>query len=190
MIIALSGKLGSGKTYISEQIIKKTNFTKFAFGDILKEHASKLANTDISNFYTQEGKNKIIDNFHNVTHGELLQLMGDPDNIKNTFLIDYMKDYNIHKLMWNDMNEVILKGIQNDNIIIDDLRFKHEANTLKSYKATIIRITFDETKNKTRLNSNRNLNHISETDLDDYNFDYYIKNDYNDSCINEILKLI
>ncbi len=56
-----------------------------------------------------------------------------------------------------------------DNIIVTDVRFKEEFNSLKELGFVMIRI---------KRNNNEEDNHISETDLDDYEkkFDFIIEN--------------
>jgi dephospho-CoA kinase len=60
------------------------------------------------------------------------------------------------------------------------LRFKNETNYLKKMGFQLWRINATEENRKNRIETERDFNHISETDLDDYKeFDIIIEN--NDS---------
>lgn len=69
----------------------------------------------------------------------------------------------------------LLSDNKDNNIIITDLRFKHEYNMLKEKGAIIIKIT------REAIYSKNNLYHISEVDLDDLedgDFDFVLENNY------------
>jgi hypothetical protein len=99
-----------------------------------------------------------------MTYGEMLQKIGT----------DYMQQFD--KLVWV---KALFSEYEKDSKeiwVIPDLRFKHEADFLKEKGAILIRVNGDPIGE--RKNSKRNLNHISETDLDDYKyFDFIIEND-------------
>ena len=59
-----------------------------------------------------------------------------------------------------------------------DLRFKNEFNKVKEFNGITIRINRDNCVK---------MNHISETDLDDMEFDYEIDNN---SSINDLIKQV
>jgi len=163
-VIAISGKLGSGKTTLAE-LIKKYNssFIEKSFAFKLKQIVSIITSCDINQTLTQEGKNTFIPTF-NMTIGEMLQKIGT----------NVMRDY-FDKDIW--IKSLLLELEQNDgNYIISDCRFKNEAQAVKDIGGIVIRI--NRTNNDTALNSKRDLNHPSEIDLDDYTgFDFIIEND-------------
>ena len=64
--------------------------------------------------------------------------------------------------------------IEYPNWIITDVRFVNEADAVKSRGGINIRI---DRPNLLNNQNNINLEHISETSLDDYKFNYYICND-------------
>ena len=60
-------------------------------------------------------------------------------------------------------------------VIIPDVRFKNEADTIRERGGLLLRVEGDPTK--ARETDGRDLTHISEVDLDDYaHFDYRIAN--------------
>ena len=63
---------------------------------------------------------------------------------------------------------------QDNNWIITDMRFPNEAKAIKDRGGITIRI---ERPNLLNNQNNIKLEHISETSLDDYKFNYYICND-------------
>jgi cytidylate kinase len=178
MIIAISGKIGSGKDTLSD-IIKNDyikDIEKISFSKKLKHIVAiltniypniKIYNNNNSKIYDydyddRDWKNEKSELF-NCTIGELLQNIGT--NLRESY------DKNI----WI---KALLSNIDNDkNYIISDLRFKNEANMINNKNNILIRINGDPKLIRKTNNSNRNLNHISETDLDNYDkFDYIIEN--------------
>lgn len=169
-LIGISGKFCSGKDTLAGLIIKhyenkgyKTANLKFA--DSLKNICSILTGTNIDEQYTQEGKAK--ENILNMTNGRLQQLIGTKlreidENIWINPIIEYYK---------NNPETIC---------IISDCRFKNEAQAIKQNGGILIRINRNIPSLHTEVlhfkNNGRDVNHISETDLDDYNFDYTISN--------------
>lgn len=117
MRIAVLGKMGSGKTYISKLLTEKYNLEIYSFGTKIKNIAYELFN--------MEKKDR-----------KLLQTIAD-----------YMKY--IDKDVW--VNYIIKQIQYKDNIIIDDLRFKNEADSLKKLGFIIIGLDIDESTQQMRL---------------------------------------
>jgi len=166
MIIGISGKIGSGKD-TAAQIIMDLNpkFEKKSFAFKLKQIVALLTGTTLEDNLTQEGKLKHIDEF-NMNLGKIQQVIGtqalrdsfDIDVWIKSLFVDY-KQSNGEYPLW----------------VISDVRFKNEANYIKKMGGILIRLEGDPSK--VRENSNRDLNHLSETDLDNYDkFDYIYQN--------------
>jgi hypothetical protein len=120
--------------------------------------------------YTQKDKNVYLPTWGK-TVGECLQLIGT-----ELFRVHFDKDTWV-KSLFSTYGDACLKR---DNIlIIPDVRFPNEADLILEKGGILIRLEGDPTN--TRLNSSRDLNHISETALDDYkNFTKIITNDIPD----------
>jgi len=164
IIIGVSGKLGSGKDSVAN-LIKKYNhkIQQKAFAYKLKEIVSILTSCPIEDTMTQEGKNKFIPEF-DMTIGQMLQQLGT-NVLREGF----------NKNVWINALLIELKKIEGD-YIITDCRFKNEAAAIKNAGGYLIRI--ERPINPIAANSNRDLTHPSETDLDDYTeFDVVIQND-------------
>ena len=78
--------------------------------------------------------------------------------------------------------DITLNSIKEDRAVISDVRFKNEADAIKRIGGQVWRI-------------NRNgvgpvTNHSSETDLDDYDFDHIIDNDYSVVDLNNIVDML
>lgn len=181
MIIGISGKAQSGKDTVCKMIaytiwyynysqrlepfgiahykdhtyaIWGTDWIHTSFANKLKQCLSVILNTNtVDVFESNEFKKSEID-WLGITVRELLQKFGTV--IRNEVCNDFwvkacLKDYE--------------KG---DNWLISDTRFKSEAKGIKDLEGIIVRV------NREGAGAG---NHISEVDLDDYQFDYVINND-------------
>jgi hypothetical protein len=111
--------------------------------------------------FLREGKINFLPEW-NMTVGEMQQKLGT-EAIRN----------NIHQDAW----VLSLFGTYDENKywVITDVRFKNEAKIIKEKGGIIVRLNGDPMKSKT--NDNRNMEHPSETELDDYDgFDYVFDN--------------
>lgn len=180
IIIAFSGKARSGKSEsrkVLQEIVEQTNSTKFvgfSFATKVKE---------IGKYYFNWDENKDI--HHRVySTGEIksdgsLAVDGDTEVIQDKgrqLLINIGQKFReIRPSIWADIVVQQIKDLdlgEPENVIygIDDMRFKNEAKSLGEYgRAIFIRIN--------RSEGQLNLDDITETDLDNHRFDYYIEND-------------
>ncbi len=120
--------------------------------------------------YTQDQKNIVIKQF-NKTIGETLQLVGT-----DLFRDNYDTDIWVKSFFSEELYEKLNNG---KIIVVPDVRFVNEADYIIQEGGYLIRLEGDPIG--VRENSLRDLNHISETDLDDYtNFSKIIYNDKKD----------
>lgn len=127
--------------------------------------------------YTQDQKNIVIKQF-NKTIGETLQLVGT-----DLFRDNYDTDIWVKSFFNEELSEKLNNG---KIIVVPDVRFVNEADFILQEGGYLIRLEGDPMG--VRENSLRDLNHISETDLDNYTkFDKVIYNDKKDI---EILKKV
>lgn len=161
-IYIISGKAGTGKTYIANKI--KSFYSKaiiLSYAAYLKEYARNIIGWNLD----EKTKPRV-----------LLQNLGDEvKSIDNLILIRRMiEDIQIYSKYF-------------DCIIISDARFKEEIELIKdNYKVTTIHVI-----GKTSL-SGKESEHITETALDNYHeYDYEINNDIHDidKQILEIVRL-
>jgi hypothetical protein len=120
--------------------------------------------------YTQDDKNVYIPMW-NKTIGECLQLIGT-----ELFREHFDNDTWVKALFSTKGKECIER---NHILVVPDLRFINEADAILEKGGIIIRLEGDPLD--IRKNSKRNLNHISETALDDYQkFTKVVKNEVAD----------
>lgn len=169
-IILLSGKSGHGKDFVAD--IFKEQLTE-RNKKVLIVHYADLLKFICKTFFNWNGKKD--------EHGRtLLQHVGT-DVIRNNnpdywvnFIIDIIR-------MFNDSW---------DYVLIPDARFCNEINVLKDCKEFNV-ITVRVTRvNHVSILTQEQQNHISETGLDNYKFDYYISNDTKENIINQIEQII
>jgi hypothetical protein len=200
MIIGLSGHIGSGKNYVAENVFlpilfdmyKDNKKTKdihlipyfFSFGDHMKVEC--LCRIPYEQLSCDDGYNNYFVNKDQVTR-EKLQKYGT-ENGRNIYHPDmWVRAVEI----WIDIQTNRLKklsdlsGVQHIPVfIISDVRFINEANFIKKNNGLLIRVDAENRSNVRVLqeaNGNQELfnnikHHISETELDNYDFQYRIDN--------------
>jgi dephospho-CoA kinase len=164
MIVMISGRSGSGKDTVGE--ILKKNYTRLAFADELKKEVSKKYNIPIELMNSQEGKKTLIPGSEKTVR-EILIEHGEEERKKD-------------KNVW--IKKIISKIKKEKNYIITDWRFKNEYEEIKKNYEKIITIRI-ERKKINKIENDRG----SETELDNYKFDYIVKND---GTIEELKKMI
>ncbi len=173
MWIAVSGKMGTGKDYIINNIIKPY------IENELKKTCLIMSFADMIKINLMVHHNKLLENLYQGTKTpEIRRLLQEEGTEKgrniygNDIWIKYLYNFGLlHKS----------RGI--DFILISDLRFKNEYYFLKSINAIIFRINAPN-RNELRLrNESSNeeeylkiKNHQSEIDLDDIEFENIINN--------------
>lgn len=165
MIIGISGKIGSGKDTVARKIIQsfpdhRFENKKFAYN--VKKICSILTGFYMKNFLSREGK-KIFLTDWNMSIGQMQQIVATElfrDKLNyNSWVISLFSKYNEN----------------NSNWVISDVRFLNEAEEIKKRGGILIRLEGDPSN--ILKNEKRDLNHISETDLDNYDkFDIVYKN--------------
>jgi cytidylate kinase len=142
MRIAISGKMCSGKTFVSSYLMKTYNLRKHSFADKLKEIATDL--------FEMKTKNR-----------KLLQHLGDKmkeidKDVWITYLMRSLK--NKDNIIIDDvrfMNE--LEHLQKENFLL--IRINVDNETQKERLKECYGLNYSEHVSR--------LNHISEIDLDD-----------------------
>lgn len=181
-IIALSGKMGSGKDFFAEEFAKLCNIPveRHAFADKVREvtemitgYKRKITHKSGNPFYntiynyTQEDKNVFLPLWEK-NIGECLQKIGT-EAMREGF--DY--DVWVKALFETNGKECLERG---NILVISDVRFFNEADYVLNQNGIIIRLEGDPMG--IRKNSKRDLTHLSETALDNYTkFTRIIKND-------------
>lgn len=190
LVIGISGKKLVGKSTIAEMLIKRANhlplkICNFAFGDPVKEEVSEVYKIDKELCYTQEGKlsevifemdindprvpktndcvhftsenSQIENNMHKTTVRRLLQWYGT----------EYARKKNPN--YWTEKTEEKIVELFDlyDIVIISDVRFPNEVNSIKSFPLHYI-CKILPYNNYPYFNDT----HPSETALDNVNITY------------------
>ncbi len=179
MIIGISAKIGCGKTTLTNMFLKKyPKYIKKSFANILKEECAYRYDYSGEWNYTEDGKAQIVNHKklprENMTVRDILQWHGTDFRRKQD------PDY------W--MKRMDLLFLYPLFIIIDDCRFKNEADFVKKRSGRMIRINpYRE------WIPGKYAKHKSETDLDEYKrFDLILTPKFGKlkSCLSLIEKLI
>lgn len=152
-LILLSGKLGSGKSLATDLICDMYRaYQPKAFAHRIKCAVAALTGTTVEFQYSQAGKNA-LSMAHGRTMGELQQELGMQH--RHTYGADIWVN-----LLFDEFRP------RDDFWIVTDGRFLNEADKGKAHGALLIRLEGDPAG--VRQQSKRDLNHPSETALDDY----------------------
>ena len=165
MIIGISGKIGTGKTTLSNLLLERLpGYERVAFGDCLKEETAETFGFPLEWAYSERGKAQTVEFEreripYEMTVRELLQWYGtdvcraaDPD-----YWIKAMADRIGDKT----------------NVIIDDVRFPDEAEFVEARGGFLVRLG-----EYPGWKPGPHANHASETALDSYRFPLMIRPDY------------
>jgi len=176
MIIGLVGKKSSGKTTITNYLVEKYNFIEYALANPLKKIANIFGFED-EYLYTTEEKKNIIHPILNISSRQFLQKFGT--EICRDILPKILPNMNLgetnniwimlmEKFIEDRFMEVQFNNSQSNNIIISDIRFDDEAQSLLKYDNILF------------IYINRNIlsndTHISEQGIDYYEPNIIIDN--------------
>lgn len=169
MKIAIIGKMCSGKSFLSNYLVKEKNFTRIGFGDFVKKYA-----VEIFGMKTKDRK--------------LLQELGQK--------LRQIDEYVWVKLLEKKLDCLEKNGYT--NFVIDDVRFIQEVESLRKKGFIFIKLDIDRDLQKERIiktypNSYashiQRINDISETQLESFNYDiYYRVNQYTQNKLIEFIK--
>ncbi len=181
-ILAFSGKMGSGKDYVSQKIIcpilPKKNTIFVSFADHFKVESivkDKMPRAEVFGWVERSTETRRILQRKGTEEGRMV--FGD--DIWVDTLIEWMHLYHS-------------RGVE--RFIITDCRFTNEVNRLKELGAFLIRISASERSFKRYQIESKGddkvlqsiMNHPSETDLDNYQFDNVILNNENDDVLKQL----
>ena len=165
-IIGFAGKARSGKDTAGKYLVDTYHFLRYSFAQPLKDGAKAMFNlTDEQ----MENKEQVIEPWGRSPR-ELYQLLGT--DIART----------IDRRVWIKNAEMFVKKSLGRSIVITDVRFKNEAEWIKSLGGVVIYL-----ESKTRGIHTRTL-HASENGLDMNDVDLIIENDGTVNALHEKLE--
>jgi adenylate kinase family enzyme len=162
-VIALSGKIGTGKTTVAEMLLKYLPYKRIAFADVLKQETAKKFRFPVELCYSETGKNTEVPmpDGRLLTVRNLLQWYGT--DVKRAQDPDY----------WVKRMEMTLykPAYRLSGVIIDDVRFPNEAHLVERLGGSLFRI-------QPYPGYVQKSDHVSETVLDDFIFPIVFTPDY------------
>ena len=174
--IAISGKMGSGKTTLYEALAKFHN----------RNHYMRYGTEEdvVHRFSLADPVKEIAINYFgmpvNKKDRKLLQQIGQKfrsieENVWVRLMIEKVEYQELEQELWTTQSRLWEAGI------CDDVRFPNEVEALKESGWIMIRLNVSEEEQKRRLKCAygegwkvhwKNRNEISETALDNYDFDW------------------
>lgn len=154
-LIGISGKIGAGKTTLANHLCNRYPFTlkRVSFAENLRRMVAILIHIDVEKTRSTHDK-AVKPPGWDCTVGDLLQRFGTEVGRQ------------IHADAWVLS---LFAGFDESSFwVSDDVRFKNEAKGIKERGGLLIRLNGDPGKVYEEAGKVRNLNHVSETELDDY----------------------
>lgn len=168
-IIGIAGRAGAGKTTVAKALVNHMGYTVLSFASPLKESVMNIFDMTPSQVYSTEGKST-IDPRYNKTPREILQLFGT-ESIRNIFGNDF----------WVKKLQKTINELPTNRIVIDDVRFKEEAEMILEMGGEIWKIERPEEEHLSWLDKlvRRFIpEHSSEIPLPMGMIDHIIENDW------------
>ena len=166
-IIGLLGNKGSGKDTAGSYLVEKYGYKRYAFADPIKEisrHLFSLSEEQLSGSLKEEK-----DNRWGLKPRTIFQRLGTEfGQYKIYNIFPELKRHIPSRQIWTYNFELWLQKNRENNIVITDVRFKHEVDVVKKYGGEIIKIT--------RNNLETIDKHISEDGIKDIAYDDEILN--------------
>ena len=175
-LIGICGEIGSGKTLVSDYLVKNHHYDDYAFAKPLKDIAMAMGFTNTEVYGTQSqklSKNK----YWGISAREFLQKFGTeigrdllPSIIPNMDMGESGSPWiKLFEIYWKSLIEK--KGVS-ASLIVSDVRFVDEAKAIKQNSGIIIRLV-RQRKDTTGFEHK----HSSETSMNGIEPDYIVTND-------------
>lgn len=181
MIIGIAGRLGAGKSELSNALLFYHNYSRFSFASYLKQILSDVYDLPLDLFYNTEAKNaklpkpliwdksiaselfKIadIDYLYNIEDRKFESIRDAMQYVGTDVLQKYDTNFHVKKTMESlDLSK---------NYVCDDVRFRHEHWAINHVQGKMFYVI---SPNNLKIVSN----HASETSIKWYECDYNIVN--------------
>jgi len=163
--IGLLGTKGSGKDTLADYLVNTKGFVKYNFANPIKDIAKILFNLSENQLYGDLKER--VDERWGISPRIIFQRLGTEFGQSQIYeLFPELKIKIKDKEIWLRLFDIFLEANKDKNIVVADVRFKHEIEYLKKLNFNIIKIS---------RNDSVNDSHISEKQNDLY-YDYLIEN--------------
>lgn len=177
MIYLISGKKFSGKDTAAEYISKRTTLPIYSYAQPLKDILKNTLKLSTKHF-SQKLKEKKLIRVHDYSAASTMETFeADLESYESLSVRELMQNFGGYvreKLDENFWVNLLITIVTNNNIdafIVSDARHLNEIELIKNKFPNVITIRLERLQVKTKYES-----HISELELDGYNFDYVINN--------------
>jgi len=178
MIYLISGKKGSGKDTVADYIKKRKGLPRLSFASPIKDITKNILGVKDS-FFSQEGKEKkLVRIFKYVAASSFDDHCIDTSQyttLSPREILQSLGQYMREEVSENFWVGLLLNKVDKENIkefTISDVRYKNEIEELiENFGKQVVTIRVER---NTKLN--KYSKHISEVDLDEYEFNHIIKN--------------
>ena len=205
--IAISGKMGAGKTTLSNYLVDIYGYKRLFLAEPLKQLCADIAKLNKAAMGEDLSWTEYVDLFPEIlidlssltnsteelklAEGVALSMIHNFGDVTSTATkSDRVRDMlqyagntfrdRVRSTIWTDALLSKMATHPDTLYVIDDLRYKNEFQILRDANCVMLRLTLDVAEQKKRLKKlygkidPSKLQHISEVDLDDATFDYYI----------------
>lgn len=162
-IIAISGKLGSGKDTLADMLVENYGFVKMSFAENLKRACQVVFG------FTEDQLFGALKTEVDHYWSEVLEREVTPAIIFQEFGTDVMREGFCRDIWIHSFRRSVLNNA-GKNIVIFDMRFENEGVfSSEDLGALMVRVeATEENRMKRREGDKRDPNHPSETGLDDW----------------------
>lgn len=171
MIIGITGKMGSGKSTISEYI-KSIGFEEYSFSTPLKQIGEILDFSSTQLYGSQEQKLEIHPHW-NISSREFLQKVGT--DLFRDMLPIVIPNMKIRDSIWIELFRIKYNR-KRTNYVISDVRFLDEAKAIRDMGGIIFKTI---RKNEVISKDGSENKHISENELESIEYNLEIDNENN-----------
>ena len=182
MLIAISGRIGSGKDTVAGYLVKQHGFVRYSWATPVKDSVAAVFGWDR---YSLEGLTPACRQWREDVDVWWARRLGiphlSPRWVLQYYGTDVMREH-FHSDIWVAAGERRLLELGDRDVVISDTRFVNEAECVRKLGGVTLRVERESSSTDT---------HASERELLDYTHDAYIDNngtlDELYSSINDLL---
>ena len=167
MVIGICGKKRSGKDTIADYLVENNNFSRYSFADPLKKGVMEMFGFTNDQMWGSREDKETIDPRWGISPRQALQVVG-------TELLQFEFGKHLTKFQEKIGRQIWVKKFEywyqenNVNVVIPDVRFVHEIETIKNLGGQIWKIDRDGVDTGDE--------HASENEWMDRAFDFVVNN--------------